>query len=95
MAAKENTKTDAQIATESAEKVIGYKVTGDRFDSKNEADLAVEEAHKKGFRSAGLCVRGSEFVILFGSYDTAPIARANLEAIKKAGFSANIENVTE
>ena len=31
------------------------------------------------------------FVILFGSYDTAAMARANLAAIKTAGFTAEIE----
>nr|DAR37971.1 MAG TPA: Sporulation-specific N-acetylmuramoyl-L-alanine amidase [Caudoviricetes sp.] len=72
-------------------KAQGYKVIGKHFKNKNEANNAIKEIHKKGFKVAGLCVRENEFVILFGSYDTAAMARVNLAAIKTAGFTAEIE----
>ena len=93
-AAKKTTEqNNAPATTQETEvkNVKGYKVIGKHFKGKNEANNAIKEIHKKGFKSAGLCVRENEFVILFGSYDTAAMARANLAAIKTAGFTAEIE----
>lgn len=86
-----NTTTTTQESAAEIKKAQEYKVIGKHFKGKNEANNAIKEIHKKGFKSAGLCTRENEFVILFGSYDTATIARANLTAIKTAGFSAEIE----
>lgn len=94
MAVKKTTKqnnTPAEMQETEVKNVKGYKVIGEHFKGKNEANNAIREAHKKGFKTAGLCVRENEFVILFGSYDTAAMARANLAAIKTAGFTAEIE----
>lgn len=75
------------------EKAETYKAIGKGYKDKIEANKAIREAHKKGFRNTGLCVRGNEFVLLFGTYDTTQTARANLDAIKKAGFNdAKIES---
>ena len=86
-----DTPATTQEGTVAIKKAQGYKVIGKHFKDKNEADNAIKEIHKKGFKSAGLCVRENEFVILFGSYDTAAIARADLATIKTAGFTAEIE----
>ena len=80
-----------QENTAAIKKAQGYKVIGEHFKGKDEAHNAIKGIHKKGFKSAGLCVRENEFVILFGSYDTETVARANLAAIKAAGFTAKIE----
>lgn len=86
-----NTPTTTQESAAMIKKAQGYKVIGEHFKNKNKANNAIKEIHKKGFKCAGLCVRKNEFVILFGSYDTAAMARANLAAIKTAGFTAEIE----
>ena len=83
-----------QEDAETIKKAQGYKVIGEHFKGKNEANNAIREAHKKGFKTAGLCVRGNEFVMLFGSYDTETVAKANLAALKTAGFKAEVE-ITE
>lgn len=95
-AAKKKTKqnnapTTTQEDAAAIKKAQGYKVIGKHFKGKNEANNAIKEIQKKGFKSAGLCVRENEFVILFGSYDTAAMARANLAEIETAGFTAEIE----
>lgn len=89
----ENNTQATQEAQNKTKKAQGYKVIGKHFKSKEEANNAIREVFKKGFKSTGLCVRGNEFVILFGSYDTEAAAKANLDAIKKAGFTAEIEIV--
>lgn len=67
-----------------------YKITGGSFKTKEEANMELEKAFAKGFKKAGLMVRGREFMVLFGTYASAQIAKANLEAITKAGFEANV-----
>ena len=91
--AKEQNKEPAttQEGAVAIKKAQGYKVIGEHFKDKNEANNAIKEIHKKGFKRDGFCVRENEFVILFGSYDTEAIARANLAAIQTAGFTAEIE----
>ena len=67
-----------------------YKVIGERFKSKEKANSSLEKAFEKGFKNAGLLVQGNEFVILYGTYNTEQIAKANAEAVKKQGFVASI-----
>lgn len=67
-----------------------YKVIGKSFKDKSEANTEIKKVFEKGFKSAGLMVRGNEFVILFGTYTTAQIAKANAAAIEKAGFTATV-----
>lgn len=86
-AKKENAAETTQEVNTETKKQEEYKVVGKGYKDKAEANKAIREAHKKGFRNTGLCVRGNEFVLLFGTYDTAQTARANLEAIKGAGFT--------
>lgn len=93
MAAKKNVEQNAQNDAQNVLEVKAYKVLGERFESKDKAKDATREAHKKGFKSAGLCVRGGKFVLLFGTYATAAIARANLAAVQTAGFTAEIETI--
>ena len=76
-----------------AKKELAYRVIGKRFESMREAHSAVREAHKKGFKSTGLCVKAGEFVVLFGTYEAEAAAKANLSAILKAGFDAEIETI--
>ena len=89
--AQNNAPATTQEGAATIKKAQGYKVIGKHFKGKNEANNAIKEIHKKGLKRAGLCVRENEFVILYGSYDTAAMARANLAAIKTAGFTAEIE----
>lgn len=94
MAVKKTTEqnnTLAKMQETEIKNVKGYKVIGEHFKGKNEANNAIREAHKKGFKTVGLCVRENEFVMLFGSYDTETVAKANLAALKTAGFKAEIE----
>lgn len=88
MAAKKESvaETTQEVNTE-AKKLEAYKIVGKGYEDKTEANKAIREAHKKGFRNTGLCVRGNEFVLLFGTYDTMQIAKVNLDAIKSAGFN--------
>lgn len=86
MAAAKN----ATAAKEAAKPVKEYKVTGKGFKSKSEANTELKKVFEKGFKSAGLMVQGSEFVILFGTYTTAQIAKANAAAVEKAGFTATV-----
>lgn len=86
MAAAKN----ATAAKEAAKPAKEYKVTGKGFKSKSEANTELKKVFEKGFKSAGLMVRGSEFVILFGTYTTAQIAKANAAAVEKAGFTATV-----
>ena len=90
-AKQNNAPATTQESVAAIKKAQGYKVIGEHFKDKNEANNAIKEIHKKGFKSAGLCVRENEFAILFGSYDTAAMARVNLAAINTAGFTAEIE----
>lgn len=83
---KDNVAAEQEAKTE-VKKAETYKVVGKGYKDKEEANKAIREAHDKGFRNTGLCVRGNEFVLLFGNYDTANSAKANLDAIKKEGFS--------
>lgn len=71
MAAAKN----ATAAKEAAKPEKEYKVTGKGFKSKSEANTELKKVFEKGFKSAGLMVQGSEFVILFGTYTTAQIAK--------------------
>lgn len=84
---KENTAETTQEVDTEPKKPEEYKVVGKGYEDKTEANKAIREAHKKGFRNTGLCVRGNKFVLLFGTYDSAQTARANLEAIKEAKFT--------
>lgn len=86
MAATKN----ATAAKETKKQAKEYKVTGKRFKNKSKANTELKEVFKKGFKSAGLMVQGSEFVILFGTYTTAQTAKANAAAIEKAGFTAAV-----
>jgi undecaprenyl pyrophosphate synthase len=90
--AKAETTQAAQIE---AQKVVVYKVIGQKTKSKDEANNAIREAHKKGFRSAGLMVIGVEFAVLYGSYNTETTAKANLSAVTTAGLAAEILIITE
>lgn len=67
-----------------------YKVIGDRFAGKHDAEEKIKEVSQKGFKSAGLMVQGGEFVVLFGTYDNEQAAKKNAEAIAGAGFAAEI-----
>lgn len=86
MAAAKNA-TAAKEATKQAKE---YKVTGKSFKSKQEANTELKKVFEKGFKSAGLMVRGNEFVILYGTYTTAQVAKANAAAVEKAGFTATV-----
>ena len=68
-----------------------YKVLGDKFKEKKAANEALAAIHGKGFKGAGLMVKGAEFIILHGTYKTLAIANANAAAITKAGFKAAVE----
>lgn len=67
-----------------------YKVVGDKFSNKKKAEELLKKALEKGFKGAGLIVQGSDFMVLFGNYGTLPIAEANVEAVRKSGFNAEI-----
>lgn len=86
MAAAKNA-TAAKEATKQAKE---YKVTGKSFKGKQEANTELKKVFEKGFKSAGLMVRGNEFVILYGTYTTAQVAKANAAAVEKAGFTATV-----
>lgn len=86
-AVKDNTTETTQETKIEAKKTQVYKIVGKRCKDKTEANKAIKEAHKKGFRNTRLCVKDNEFVLLFGTYDTPQIAKANLDAIKSAGFN--------
>ena len=58
-----NAPATTQEGAVAIKKAQGYKVIGEHFKGKNEANNAIKEIHKKGFKSAGLCVRENEFVI--------------------------------
>ena len=63
-----NTEATQEVNTE-AKKPETYKIVGKGYEDKAEANKAIREAHKKGFRNTGLCVKGNEFVLLFGTYN--------------------------
>lgn len=85
-------KKETTAKKDTAEKQIkAYKVTGKKLKSKTEANKELKEVFKKGFKNAGLMVQGDEFVILFGTYPTEQIAKANAEAVKKSGFTVAVE----
>lgn len=86
MAARTKGNETTQEANTESKKKATYKVVGKSFKSKTEANDAVREAHKKDYKGTGLCVKDNEFVLLFGTYESAADARANLEAVKTAGF---------
>lgn len=67
-----------------------YKITGGSFKTKEEAKMELEKAFAKGFKKAGLMVRGREFTVLFGTYAIEQTAKANAEVMKKAGFDVQI-----
>ena len=67
-----------------------YKVVGDKSNSKKKAEESLKKALEKGFKGAGLMVKGTDFMVLFGTYGTSQIAEANVEAVKKSGFNAEI-----
>lgn len=80
-----------QKTTATTQKKAGeYKVIGEGFREKSEAGKRLKEVSRKGFKDAGLMVRDNEFVILFGTYGNEHMAKANAEAIVKAGFEAQI-----
>lgn len=92
MAARTKGNETTQEANTEPKKKATYKVVGKSFESKTEANDAVREAHKKDYKGTGLYVKDNEFVLLFGTYESAADARANLEAVKAAGFDdAKIE----
>lgn len=82
--------TKKETVTKVKKEVKEYKVIGKSLKSKTEANAELREVFKKGFKSAGLMVQGGEFVILFGTYTTAQIAKANAAAVEKAGFTATV-----
>lgn len=84
-----------QMAEIKMKKATAYKVIGERTKSKEEANNAVKEAHKKGFKNAGLMVLGKEFIALYGTYETITIAKESAAAAGKAGLKAEILDVTE
>lgn len=75
---------------ETKKKTKEYKVTGKRFKEKSKAEEELKEVFKKGFKGAGLMVVSDEFAILFGTYATEQIAKANKAAVEKAGFTAEM-----
>lgn len=77
--------------TKAKKEVKEYKVIGKTFESKLAAMTELKEVFKKGFKNAGLMVRGNKFVILFGSYPTERIAQNNVAAIKKMGITVEVE----
>ncbi len=84
--------TEKKVIIEKSVKKEGaaYKVVGDKFSSKKKAEELLKKAIEKGFKGAGLMVMGTDFIVLFGTYGTLPIAKANMEAVKKSGFNAGI-----
>ena len=80
----------ATVTKEETKQAKEYKITGESFKSKEEANTELKKAFAKGFKKAGLMVRGREFMVLFGTYTMEQIAKANAEAIKKAGFDVQI-----
>ncbi|MCI8483515.1 MAG: hypothetical protein HFH41_04160 [Lachnospiraceae bacterium] len=78
------------VAKEIDKQSSEYRVVGGKFKNKAEANTALKEIFKKGFKNAGLMVLGNEFVVLFGTYNTAYAAEMNAEAVKKAGFKSEI-----
>lgn len=92
MAARTKGNETTQETNTEPKKETTYKVVGKSFKSKADANDAIREAHKKGYKGTGLCVKDNEFALLFGTYESAQSARANLEAVKSAGFNdAKIE----
>lgn len=92
MAARTKGNETTQEANTEPKKKEAYRVVGKSFKSKADANDAIREAHKKGYKGTGLYVKDNEFVLLFGTYESAADARANLEAVKTAGFDdAKIE----
>lgn len=84
----------AEKATVKIQKKAGeYKVIGEGSRKKSEAGKRLKEVSRKGFKDAGLMVRGDEFVILFGTFGNEHMAKANAEAIAKAGFETQIVGV--
>lgn len=81
---------NATAAKEAAKPAKEYKVTGKSFKDKSEANTELKKVFEKGFKSAGLMVRGNEFVILYGTYTTAQVAKANAAAVEKVGFEATV-----
>ncbi len=81
---------NATAAKETVKLAKKYKVTGKSFKNKSEANTELKKVFEKGFKSAGLMVQGGEFVILFGTYTTAQIAKANAAAVEKVGFAATV-----
>lgn len=92
MAAAKNAAAEKTTA-KTQKKTGGYKVIGEGFRGKSEAGKRLKEISRKGFKDAGLMVRGDKFVILFGTYGNEHMAKANAEAIVKAGFEAQIAEV--
>ena len=76
-----------------AKKELAYRVSGTGSERRRGAHSGVGGAKKKGFKSTGLCVKAGEFVVLFGTYEAEAAAKANLSAILKAGFDAEIETI--
>lgn len=81
---------NATAVKETAKQVKEYKVIGKRFKNKTGAREELEEVFKKGFKSAGFMVQRDEFVISYGTYSSAQIAKVNAVAIADAGFKAEI-----
>ena len=67
-----------------------YRVVGEKFKNKQEAYAELKKVFKKGFHKAGFIIQGNEFAILFGTYATEKIAKANVVAVQKAGFKAEV-----
>ena len=89
MAATKNT-TAEKTTAKPTKKAKEYKVIGESFQKKSEADERLKEVSKKGFKDVGLMVRDDEFVILFGTYRNEHITKVNAEKITEAGFKVQI-----
>lgn len=76
---------------EITKKKTQYRIIGKAFREKQEAVKELADIRKKGFKSAGLMVRGNNFVILFGTYPTEQIAEKGVAVIKKMGIAAEVE----
>lgn len=85
------TTKNATRVKEDTKQIKEYKIIGDKFKDKTKANEELKQIFSKGFKGAGLMIQENEFVILFGTYATEQIAKANLAAVQKAGFTAGIE----
>lgn len=84
------TTKNATRVKEDTKQIKEYKIIGDKFKDKTKANEVLKQVFSKGFKGTGLMIQENGFVILFGTYATEQIAKANLAVVQKAGFTAEI-----